>query len=189
MSNLESATFILRTSDLPTFANGANDKGSSNNASHSSFTWNNIDFRAILGDMYDKYDYFNIALVSSTSGVSGATFPSNDNKMGIIYMSGLRWQNCNYDILRKTKTEASCIGIINFSGLSAALGTQIAYNNLSYNTMSKPNNNVNLTIYYNKIVDGLSNTTTTGTFPAMAFVFKVVPCKKDEISYNNQKLF
>lgn len=189
MSNLESSTFILRTSDLPTFANGANEKGSSNNSSHSSFTWNNIDFRAILGDMYDKYDYFNIALVSSTSGVSGATFPSNDNKMGIIYMSGLRWQNCNYDVLTKKKTEGACIGYINFSSLSTSVGTQIAYNNLSYNTMSKPSNIVNLTIYYNRIVDNTLTTTTTGTFPAMAFIFKVVPCKKDEISYNTQKLF
>ena len=188
MSNLESSTFILRTSDLPTFANGANDKGSTNNGSHSSFTWNNVDFKAILGDMYDKYDYFNIALISSASTGSGATYSTGDNRMGIIYMKGLRWQNCNYDLLAKNKTDYACIGVINFSNLTATVGTQVVYNNLSYVTISKPDNMRNLTIYYSRIVDGASNTTLTGTLPAIVFIFKIVPCKKDEISYNSKKL-
>ena len=188
MSNLESSTFILRTSDLPTFANGANDKGSTNNSSHSSFTWNNVDFKAILGDMYDKYDYFNIALVASISNVSGATYSTNDNRLGLIYMRGLKWQNCNYDLLAKNKTNNACIGILNFNLLSASAGSQLAYNDLSYNTISKPDNMSDLTIYYSRIVDGASNTTNTGTFPAMGFIFKIVPCKKDEISYNSKKL-
>ena len=63
-----------------------------------------------------------------------------------------------------------------------------AYNDLSYNTISKPDNMSDLTIYYSRIVDGASNTTNTGTFPAMGFIFKIVPCKKDEISYNSKKL-
>ena len=39
---------------------------SSNNTSRTSFTWNNIDLRMLLGDMYDKYDRFNLCLNNKT---------------------------------------------------------------------------------------------------------------------------
>ena len=50
------ASFILRTSDLPTFANSPNSNGSTNNSSASSFTWNNINIQLILVDLWDRYE-------------------------------------------------------------------------------------------------------------------------------------
>ena len=117
--NSESATFILKTSDLPTNAAGENATGSTNNTSGSSYTWKNIDMRVILGSMYNKYDEFNIGLVSVVSAVQPGTYTltSNNDKLGVLYMSGLRWLYSNYDTGTKSRTNNACIGYINFSSL------------------------------------------------------------------------
>lgn len=175
--NSQSATFILRTCDLPTNASGENSSGATNNSSGSSYTWRNIDMRTILGDMYDKYDSFNIGLVNCVSTVqpTGMTYPSNNDKIGILYMSGLRWLNSNYDCGSKTRTNNACIGYVNFAPLTTSVGTAIQYNNLSLNSISRPHANVNLTIFFNNVSANVSNSTSAQTFPQMAFQFVIYP--------------
>ena len=61
------ASLVLKTSDLTSksdYVYGVpyvNQSGSMN-AKGSSITWNNINLRTLLGDMYDRYDIFNICL-------------------------------------------------------------------------------------------------------------------------------
>ena len=54
MYNEESASLVLRTSDLP---NGTNNIGSSDQF-YTNMTWSNISLRTLLGSMYEKYDKF-----------------------------------------------------------------------------------------------------------------------------------
>ena len=55
-----------------------------------SFTWNNINFRLLLGDMYDKYERFNINLNFVAGGATGSTLePVPDNRMFLVKLSGL----------------------------------------------------------------------------------------------------
>ena len=145
--------------------------------------------------MWDKYDYFNLVLVSNVSSTSSATYATNDNKLGNIYMNGLKWINCNYDVYSKTYTNNAVVGFVNFSSLSATVGTSVIYNNLSVCTFSKGNPNTNINIFYNKISDNLSNAVSSSTFPAMCFIFKIYGIPKKDDSYsegsnnNNQRLF
>lgn len=168
------ASFILRTSDLPAFNAGANSNGSTNNGSASSFTWNNIDMRLILGDLWDKYEYFNICLYSSTFSTTALTYATNDNKMGAIYMSGLDWIS-NYDTGRKQRTPNVAIGYLNSNPFSTTTGSSVFFSSLFSNSFRKNNPITNLTIFYNKISDNTPNVTATGSFPQVAFMFKVTP--------------
>jgi type IV secretory pathway VirB6-like protein len=65
-----------------------------------SFTWNNINLRTLLGDMWDKYELFNLSLVEMAAGVSVFNFV-NDNLNVAINISGLSFSNCNYDTNQK----------------------------------------------------------------------------------------
>ena len=179
MANLEGSTFVLRTVDA-----------TNNNASYSSWTWSSVDLRSILGTLWDNYDYFNIALVSAVSSVVATTptYATNDHKIGMINMSGLRWTS-SYDTGTKTNTNVVSIGFINFTGLTTSVPISIQNNTLSYNTFTKGNPVVNITIFYTKILDGLANVTATNVFPQMNFLFRIVPIKKDEISFNAKRLF
>ena len=64
MTDIRHASLVLKTSDFTTrsdyvygqpysFSNG------SINGKMSSMSWNNINLRTVLGDMYDKYNTFN----------------------------------------------------------------------------------------------------------------------------------
>jgi hypothetical protein len=57
MSNLQIASLVLRSSDLTP---GASNQYGSSDTYQLIQTWNNINLRTLLGDMYDKYDLFNI---------------------------------------------------------------------------------------------------------------------------------
>lgn len=57
-----------------------------------SFTWNNINLRILLGDMYDKYERFNINLNFASGGATGVSAEaqtSSDNRMFLVKLSGL----------------------------------------------------------------------------------------------------
>jgi hypothetical protein len=167
------ASFILRTSDLPNFANSPNSIGSTNNSSASSFTWNNIDIRLILGDLWDKYEYYNICLSSTVFSTGAVTYASNDNKMGCIYMSGLNWTS-NYDTGKKQRVPYVPIGYLNSGSISSTVGIVQSFNSLFSNTFRKNDPITSLTIFYNKISDGTPNST-TAPFPLTAFTFKISP--------------
>lgn len=71
-------------------------------------TWKNIDFKTLMGSLWDKYELYSLQLVSfqtipATIGGSGSFFPSPFNLLNFrerstidVYMSGLSWQNCSY---------------------------------------------------------------------------------------------
>ena len=57
-----------------------------------SFTWYNVNIRMVLGDLYDKYDRFNICLnnISACTQGNGAFLAANaDNRLLHIKLSGL----------------------------------------------------------------------------------------------------
>ena len=60
MSNNACATLILKTSDISSTPSTIG----SSNTNKSQLYWNNINLRTLLGDLYDKYDTFNLCLNS-----------------------------------------------------------------------------------------------------------------------------
>ena len=76
---MEHAKLVLKTVESSTI----------NNATNSSFTWNNINMRTLLGAMYDKYDTFNLKITAISSGyysnnVTTNLYPGTTNNTNII---------------------------------------------------------------------------------------------------------
>ena len=66
------------------------------NAQKTAFTFNNIDMKNVMGEMWDKYDQFALKLVSfSTEGAVAVTFSQQGH---ITYnLRGLEWSNVIYE--------------------------------------------------------------------------------------------
>jgi hypothetical protein len=95
MSYQDIACLVLKTNVLP--MNGTtNDYGTSNSI-NTIFTWNNINLRSLLGDMFDKYDRF-LLLLQNISNASPSATPGDavDDRAILMNMSGLSFINSNY---------------------------------------------------------------------------------------------
>ena len=111
MNNCQTARLVLKSSDIQSGTDGTF------NTNYSQYTFNNINLRTVLGDMYDKYDTFNLRLTgvngsSSTYGIGAI------DRLHIINITGLTWINCSYNTSLKCNTNICQIG--SFVGTSGA---------------------------------------------------------------------
>ena len=164
--NIKKANLVLKTSDLLSVSNKNvpdnvsapttySSQYGSFNKSLSSFTWNNIDLRALLGDMYDTYDEFNLCLNQiSTSAIS----PGDslvDNRFCYINMAGLQWVNQTYNFKNGNNGTMATIGTFTFTASGSSTRSQ--FFNDSYLTFRKEaQERCNLTLEYYRIVDDVA---------------------------------
>jgi len=88
--NLEQRAFTLTTQALDV---GATNEYGTMNSNYSQFTLRNINFRNILGTMWDKYEKFNLIMTSwSFAQTLGSTF-NGDQRYTYIIMEGLQFIN------------------------------------------------------------------------------------------------
>jgi hypothetical protein len=123
-----------------------------------SMTWYNINMRALLGDLYDKYERFNISLNFAAGSSTGTIAENNtaaDNRMLQVKMKGLPFIssfNVNQDVN---------IGQVCFNTISIPLTSYSPWNNnyftQQFYTFTKQDM-VNITIDLHTIL--------TDTFPA-----------------------
>ena len=118
MNSVKCATLVLKTCDItndPNFNFNYTDYSGERgriNKSLSSITWNNINLRQVLGDMYDEYEEFNLVLKQVTSSqvnsrLEGLPF----NSRGVyIRLSGLPFINCTYDIVTRNNRPSTILG-------------------------------------------------------------------------------
>ncbi len=188
MYNEESATLVLRTSDLP--ANSSNNVGSADQF-YTNMTWSNINLRTLLGAMYDKYDKFALVPVSYQSNLGDAVFgASSDERVVTINISGLPFTNNNYNSGLKTNQTSSVI-----------FSARFVQNNFAERstegvvlTFTKNQELVNLNIFYQRVAingSGNYNITTTTTYPHMVFLFNIYGItKSDRVGdLNTSRLF
>jgi hypothetical protein len=176
MSNLQIASLVLRSCDIP--QNGSNQYGSSDQYSLTQ-TWNNINLRTLLGDMYDKYDLFNICLNTvTTASALAATGASNDDRNVIIKLSGLPFVNQTYSV--KNGCNTSVCPLSSFLFISSATATQFFYSNNCY-TFGKSQQSCNLTIQYGRVKDDALPTTGT-VYPNVVFIFDIIGVPKDNLT-------
>ena len=84
-TNRRGATLVLKTSDLT--YNQTTSIGSASQY-RTDMTWFNVNMRVLMGDLYDKYDTFNLCLKDITHGLSDATAgTSTDDKCLSIHMT------------------------------------------------------------------------------------------------------
>ncbi len=181
MANIEQATLILRSGDL---IPGIVNQYGSCDVNLTSFTWNNINLRTILGPMYDKYDLFNICLSNVTQSCGQANFGvTYDDIICQIYLKGLPFINQTYSVTDCCNNDVTVIGIYPFSFASYA---SVNYNHFQCATFSKNQEQCNIHLYYQKIypavVNGVAtyNINTVNPFPEVLFKFKIYGIDKTD---------
>ena len=171
MEQIQTAKLILKTKILP--LNGSNSNGSMDQYRRV-MTWNNINLRLLLGDMYDKFDNFNLQLVNIGSNDNrttnnGTLFQAGtdaNDRINTIYMSGMNFLNATYD------------SYTNNIGTESALTTYEFYKEFSRDiqgsvfTFTKGNEVCNIKIEY-KTVNNDSFPATSEPFPNMVFIFNI----------------
>jgi hypothetical protein len=159
MSNLQNATLLLKTYEGCTLTQ--------NNAV---LVWNNINLRTLLGDMYDKFDLFNLQLNSIAQCVPTATLGASDDIRNVtMNISGLPFINQTYSVSKRTNTSESILTTFKFFNTS---GTVQIYNNNSILTFGKNQDQANIQINYKQVVDGVIPVP-DNAFPAMTFQFSI----------------
>ena len=182
MNSTPSSTLVLKVSDLT--ANASNNIGICN-AYRTDMTWNNINLRTLLGDLYDKYDLFNLCLkniVVATSTAASGTL--SDDKTILINLGGLPFVNQTYN--QATNTNLSSIVLSPFIMASGGPSfNQIT--NLKQFTFSKNQDICNIRINYTKVLDG-AIPTGTASYPNYVFIFDIYGIPRDEGNKNSTRM-
>jgi hypothetical protein len=134
MDDNQSVLLVLKTSDLIS--------GVSKNSTNANMTWNNINLRHLLGDMWDKYENFNLQLVSINSGNQGNVISLPGGLFNSLNINISGFDFTAYDTGRKLITQNVIIAgyidvttnIITFNKSSEIININIFYtiNNSSY---------------------------------------------------------
>lgn len=149
------ASLVLKTSDLTQnssylYGQPFNIQHGSMNAKSSSITWNNINLRVLLGDMYDKYDLFNICLNTISTSQANTIDVNPDSRNVNVKISGLPFINQTYNVKGGSNSSSTTIATFNFVPSNST--TQYYYSN-NMATFGKNSDVCNITIEYFRIVD------------------------------------
>ncbi len=178
MSNLQNASLVLSTNN-----------GTFNNAARTSTTWYNINLRTLLGDMYDKYDLFNLCLNTIATGVPPSAFnTAAQDLQTLIRINGLPFINNTYNIngTNNANTNNCIIGTFTFASTSYAT----ANFNLNIATFGKNQDICNITIDYLRVND-LAPPSVVGAnpyFPQTTFIFDIYGIDKEKNNLNATRM-
>jgi hypothetical protein len=150
------------------------------NELQTSMTWNNINLRSLLGELYKDGGYYNICLeqiVFATTSDFTAFSPMENNKTFNINMSGLPFLRTytsknilSNQILLTTVRLDTC-----------ATPTILLFSDIE-NTFKLTQNvnveNVNISIYYTDLLNNVSQPTTalTKAMPNIQLIFSIYEC-------------
>jgi hypothetical protein len=171
MERIELAKLCLRTSDLTLNTNntiGTCDQYRRN------YIFKNVDWRQILGDMYERYDLFNLELVSVAhtddrqynNGVVTVQAGSNaTDRIVNIHLSGINANNSTFDVKRQSNTDATVIATYQFYN---DFNKSFTSNRLTFGKVSK----CDLNLYYTSVNTGIRPDTVT-EFPNVTYMFNI----------------
>ena len=185
MSNSkETCSLVLKTSDITTddITASVNNAVGSITQSGQVITWRNINPQMRFGDMYDKFDKFNINLACYSS--RKVTTELTDSEV-TFYMSGLQWSNQGYSLKTNSLTNKAVIFSLVLVN-STITGTDTYGSNSNTLTFYRPTSNFDITIELKNSLDGyLAQYVNHQTF-----IFDIVGCdgyQRNPI-INNQEL-
>ncbi len=173
------ATFHLNTSQIynseaaANFAGGVYNNFGSINALRTDTTWYNVDFKTILGDMYDKYEKFNISLAFITFGACVNIYGVNAiDRTIMLSMEGLPFSNCTYNTKSMSNNSSASIGTVTLPGYLVP-GSFNFVNDQNTITIDKPKNMSNVRIFFTRYDYATPASANLGMFPAMDFFFHI----------------
>jgi hypothetical protein len=172
------SSLVLRVSAISADANPANYPISNTigeiSAGRLSYTWFSLDMKSILGDLFDKFDYFSLRLacVQSDAGVGSFGTTVNDRLIN-FHTSGPQWINATYNVFNKRNRAEAVIGAIT---LPAGGSVATNYLNDNFTTTFQKSEIMDFTINLNTINNQTPATNTATTlYPLMNFYFQIIP--------------
>jgi hypothetical protein len=175
--NLEQRTFTLNTQSL--VAGSTNEFGTMA-SDYTRFTLFNINFRNILGTMWDKYEKFNLIMTSWGCGITLGGSLSGDQRWTYLTVEGLQFiNNVSVGPLSTTfqgRYGIGGTGVIESPGGASSTSTFSVFDNMSAcNTFRKPETeNINLTI----TVGNVTAFPSINTYNNWSINFMVIGIKK-----------
>lgn len=175
MSTTACATLYLKGSDIGTTASV---QGQALTATRSQCIWNNINLRLLLGDLYDKYDTFNLCLTSISSGAPsegiGDNYLDNDIDNGhlTVYISGLPFINNTYDVAKCRNIHEAPLGIFTYPTATTAIGYRV-YNDAGIVTFGKSQEQCNILIALRRVYDD-DEPESVNILPITNYMFTIV---------------
>ena len=167
MTDFNSASLVLKTSDFTSqsdyvYGTAYSSSQFASNEKMSSMIWRNINLRDILGDMYDKYEYFNICLNTVSTAQANLIDTNTDTRNVSLKISGLSFNNQGYVSKSLTNnSNSTVIGTFNFT--PSASSAQYYYG-CNMATFRKSSDTVDIKIEYPRILDDVvSNSNLTAT--------------------------
>lgn len=146
------------------------------NATRTEATWFSINFENMLGDMYNKYDMFNLRLNCVSYQQQAAFGVAPFDRLIQFAISGLPWENNNYSTTRKTLTNQSILGILNFEQNVAF--TQVFDNSFVATFRKQKTCDIMIQL---QTLDGLAPALNAATlFPRITWVFDIIPVEIDK---------
>ena len=170
----QTASLVLRPSYLT--LNSSTSIGTADQYG-TTYTWNNINLRVVLGDMYDQYDRFNLNLNTIATGLAGNYAGSVDERCNYITIAGLPWTNNTYNQSTNSNTNTTVIASIYIA--PNAQTTQYFYGN-NTSTFGKSQDTCSITISFLKISDNTKPSITLA-YPKMIFIFDIEGVEKYKV--------
>jgi hypothetical protein len=140
------------------------------NSIRTSATWYSINFEEILGDMYKKYDFFNLRLRLFQHNAQAAFGTTANDRSCYFQMSGLNFNNSNYDTARGCNVGTTIIG----SHILGTAASTTTFDDAFIVTIRKQNS-ANITITYIDVENTPPTTPALTLFPRAAFYFDLTP--------------
>ena len=141
-------------------------------------TWKNVDMRRVLGEMYDKYETFNMYLyqINQSVGFGGSATCAANQQLVDIRIRGLQFLNNGYNTISRNNTSSAFLTsyVLNLtSNANASIGTVTPMFNPTIVTFGKNSDCVDITIdmkcTYGQAYPQITLNQSFGTF---VFMFK-----------------
>jgi hypothetical protein len=172
---IEKASFSLKTNDITisdTFANYpiSNVVGSVN-ATRTITTWNSVNFENILGDLYNRYELFNLRVRMVSYGQTVAYGVTADDRTITFQMDGLNWVGSNYNVASLNSSSVATLANATFTqNVSAIIPLEESFI-LTFQKQKTANITISM-LNANFVVPALNAAT---QMPRVAFWFDVIP--------------
>jgi len=159
-------------------SNNLENKNFYHNPERTKLTWTNIDFKTILGDLYDKHDQFKIVLYQMANGATNNDFGNVvDEKLIDISISGLKFENATYRAENHLNNSNSIISSYLFYSDHTRPKEKLLFD-MDHSAIFTKESISTITIeYFDSFVDRLiiRNTPTGWQYPLTVFYFNIYP--------------
>ena len=175
MSSTACATLYLKGNEV---GDDESIHGRALTASRSQCVWYNINLRTLLGDLYDKYDTFNLCLTSISCGAPTESIGVNylnsdiDNGHLSVYMAGLPFINNTYSVYNRGNTAEAPFAVFTYPTTTTTVGYRV-YNDAGVITFGKSQEQCSIQISLRRVYDD-EEPDTINFLPITNYMFTIV---------------